>query len=196
MTGLERIIEQIKADSEQSTAQIIENAQAEADGILEEAMNATEAECRELLAKGKEDAKVIDRIANSSAQQQLRRATLGAQREVIEGVFAAALTKLRTLPDNDYFLVLHRLASKNAEYGEGEILLSEEDKKRLPADFLQKLNEKLTGKGSLTIAKDCAATNGGLILRYGGIEINCTFEALIEGKREQLSDKLNKYIFG
>lgn len=196
MTGLERIIEQIKIDSEQNIAQIIENAQIEADKIIEEAMYATEIECKELLSRGKEDAKVIDRIANSSAEQQLRRANLAAQREVIEEVFSAALTKLRSLPDNDYFLVLHRLASKNAESGEGEILLSEEDKKRMPEDFLQKLNEKLTGKGTLTIAKDTAVTNGGLILRYGGIEINCTFASLIDGKREQLSDKLNKYIFG
>ncbi len=196
MTGLERIIEQIKIDSEQNVAQIIENAQAEADKIIEDAMNATEIECKEILSRGKEEAKVMDRIANSSAEQQLRRANLAAQREVIEDVFTAALNKLRSLPDKDYFLVLHRLASKNAENGEGEILLSEEDKNRMPEDFLQKLNEKLTGKGTLTLAKDTAETNGGLILRYGGIEINCTFASLIDGKRELLSDKLNKYIFG
>lgn len=196
MTGLERIIEQIKIDSEANTAKIIEDAQIEADRIIEEAMNATEIECREIIGKGKEDARVIDRIAASSAEQQLRRANLAAQRQVIEEVFSEALTKLRSLPDNDYFLVLHRLAGKNAESGDGEVLLSEEDKKRMPADFIEKLNEKLTGKGTLTLAKDTATTNGGLILRYGGIEINCTFAALIDGKREQLSDKLNKYIFG
>ncbi len=196
MTGLERIIEQIRIDSEQSAAEIIENAQAEADKIIEDAMNATEIECREIIGKGKEDAKVIDRIASSSAEQQLRKANLAAQREIIEDVFVESLTKLRSLPDNDYFLVLHRLASKNAESGDGEILLSEEDKKRMPADFIPKLNEKLTGKGTLKLASDSAVTNGGLILRYGGIEINCTFASLIDGKREQLSDKLNKYIFG
>ena len=196
MTGLERIIEQIKIDSEQNAKKIIEDAQIEADKIIEDAMNATEIECKEIITKGKEAAKVIDRIANSSAQQAMRKANLAAQREVIEEVFSAALTKLRSLPDNDYFLVLHRLASKNAEKGDGEIILSEEDKKRMPADFIPKLNEKLTGKGTLTLAQDTAVTNGGLILRYGGIEINCTFASLIDGKREQLSDKLNKYIFG
>jgi len=196
MTGLERIIEQIKIDSEQNAKKIIEDAQIEADRIIEDAMNATESECKEIITKGKEAARVIDRIANSSAQQAQRKANLAAQREVIEEVFSAALAKLRSLPDNDYFLVLHRLASKNAETGDGEIILSEEDKKRMPADFIPKLNEKLTGKGTLTLAQDTAVTNGGLILRYGGIEINCTFASLIDGKREQLSDKLNKYIFG
>lgn len=196
MTGLERIIEQIKIDSEQNAAKIIEDAQIEADKIIEDAMYATEIECKEIITKGREAAKVIDRIANSSAEQQLRKANLTAQREIIEEVFSAALSKLRSLPTNDYFLVLHRLASKNAENGDGEILLSEEDRERMPADFLQKLNEKLTGKGTLALAADTAVTNGGLILRYGGIEINCTFASLINGKREQLSDKLNKYIFG
>ncbi len=196
MTGLERIIEQIRIDSEQNAARIVEDAHIQADKIIEDAMNATEIECREIIGKGKEAAKVIDRIAESSAEQQMRKANLAAQREVIEEVFAEALTKLRSLPDNDYFLVLHRLAGKNAENGDGEILLSEEDKKRMPADFIQKLNEKLVGKGTLKLASDSAVTNGGLILRYGGIEINCTFASLINGKREQLSDKLNKYIFG
>lgn len=196
MTGLERIIEQIKIDSELNAKKIIEDAQIEADKIIEDAMTATEIECREIIGKGKESARVIDRIANSSAEQAMRKANLTAQREIIEEVFSEALSKLRSLPDNDYFLVLHRLASKNAEKGDGEILLSEEDKKRMPADFIPKLNEKLTGKGTLTLASDTAVTNGGLILRYGGIEINCTFASLIDGKREQLSDKLNKYIFG
>ncbi len=196
MTGLERIIEQIKIDSERNAAEIIENAQKEADRIIDEAMSATEIECKEIIGKGKEEARVIARIANSSAEQQMRKAKLAAQREIIEEVFEVALSKLRSLPDNDYFLILHRLACKNAEKGEGEVLLSEEDKNRMPADFISKLNEKLTGKGTLTLAEDTASTNGGLILRYGGIEINCTFASLIDGKREQLSDKLNKYIFG
>ncbi len=196
MTGLERIIEQIKIDSRQNAEKIIAEAQVEADRILDEAMKSTEIECREIISKGKEDAKVIERIANSSSEQVQRKANLAAQRQIIDEVFAAALQKLRSLPDNDYFLVLHRLANKNAENGAGEILLSEEDKKRMPADFVEKLNEKLTGKGTLTLAEDCVETNGGLILRYGGIEINCTFASLIDGKREQLSDKLNKYIFG
>lgn len=196
MTGLERIIEQIKIDSELNAARIVEEAQKEADRIIDDAMTATEIECKEIIGKGKEEARTIDRIANSSAEQQLRKAKLNAQREIIEDVFSAALEKLRSLPDNDYFLVLHRLASKNAENGEGEVLLSEEDKKRMPSDFIDKLNEKLAGKGILTLAEDCVETNGGLVLRYGGIEINCTFASLIDGKREQLSDKLNKYIFG
>lgn len=196
MTGLEKIIEQIKADSDAEVREITENARTEADRIMNDAMNEAEEECAEIMRKGREEAQVIDRIAASSAEHEEKKMLLAARRKVIENVFERTLARLRSLLEDEYFAKLSRLAVMYAEPGEGEMLLSEKDKKRVPADFLSKINDALAGKGTVKMASDSVETNGGFILRYGGIEINCTFAALIDGRREQLGDKLSRYLFG
>ena len=194
MTGLEKMIYQIKNDSDSTIAQITENARVEVERIMSEAMTQAEAECAAVLQKGKEEAQVQERIFSSSAEHEEKKMLLTARREVIDDVFAKALEKLRSLPDREYFTVLSGLAVKYAENGEGEMLLSEKDRAHVPADFISGINSKLSGK-SVKLASDTVQTNGGFILRYGGIEINCTFAALIDGRREQLGDKLSRFLF-
>ena len=39
-------------------------------------------------------------------------------------------------------------------------------------------------------------TDGGFLLVYGGIEENCTLKAVFSAKREELSDQVNRMLFG
>ena len=38
--------------------------------------------------------------------------------------------------------------------------------------------------------------DGGFLLVYGGIEENCTISAVFASKREELSDQVNRLLFG
>ena len=38
--------------------------------------------------------------------------------------------------------------------------------------------------------------DGGFLLVYGGIEENCTIRAVFDSKREELSDHVNRLLFG
>ena len=74
--------------------------------------------------------------------------------------------------------------------------LSAEDLERLPAGFEEALNEKLKAAGaSVTLNNTPAKISKGFILAYGDIEINCSFEALFEARREELKELVCGILF-
>ena len=58
---------------------------------------------------------------------------------------------------------------------------------------MESLNKKLKEKNaSVSLADESAKIDSGVIIRYGGIEENCTFGALIGEKRDEIRDILFK----
>ena len=53
----------------------------------------------------------------------------------------------------------------------------------------------LSGTGMLTLAEDTRPMSGGLVLRDGRVETNCSFEALIHLQREALSAEVARVLF-
>ena len=45
--------------------------------------------------------------------------------------------------------------------------------------------------GSLTVSPEAAPIDNGFILKYGGIEENCSLRALFSSMKDQLQDKVN-----
>lgn len=194
MTGLERILENIASDAKQQADEIIEAAKAEAKRIIDEASTEAGAECAGIVEATRQEAELLGKIAKSGAELNGRKLMLKTRRGLIDEIMAEAIAKLKKLPADEYFAVLARLAAKYAEKGEGEMILSAADKARIPAGFIDSVNSSLGG-GKLKIADDTAETDGGFILRYGGIEENCTFDAIAEQERERLSDELDALLF-
>ena len=49
--------------------------------------------------------------------------------------------------------------------------------------------------GNLTISKESRNIDGGFVLVYGGIEENCSIQALFHSEREYLADKVHENLF-
>lgn len=196
MTGLEKILERIQAGADLQAAEILDAAKAEAADILNQADAATEAQSAALVDKTREQAELIGRIADSGSELEGRKLLLSLRQELIAGVIDEALKRLRALPTEQYFSVCERLACRFADKGEGEIVFSKADRERLPGGFMDALNAKLADKGArLTLASDTAESDGGFVLRYGGIEENCSFAAIVDQHRDSLSDQLSRILF-
>ncbi len=89
-----------------------------------------------------------------------------------------------------------KLAVKSAQSGEGEILFSAKDLARLPQGFEEKLNAALKGRGAaLRISGDARDIDAGFVLTYGGIEENCSIDALFDSAHELLQDKAQEILF-
>ena len=74
--------------------------------------------------------------------------------------------------------------------------MNKKDRSRVAADFIKKANEIAEKKGgSLTMSDDEADIDGGLILRYGRIEINSSIESVFDENREHLVDVVNKVLW-
>ena len=79
---------------------------------------------------------------------------------------------------------------------DGEIIFSQKDRDRMPADLMEKINALAEEKdGSLELSDEVRKTDGGFVLVYGGIEENCTFKSLLAIEKERLHDLINEIVF-
>lgn len=192
-TGLDKILEQIRADAEKKAAADVAQAELEAKKILAQAEEDAESKAADILAEGERVCADIAVKSQSASEFSRRRTVLAAKQSAIRETIEAAKTKLHDLPDDEYFAVLLKLAKKNAA-GEGaEMRLSAKDIARLPADFETKLAEAAGVK--ITVSKTPCGIADGFLLVYGGIDVNCTFDSLFEADADALQDLAGSMLF-
>lgn len=196
MTGLEKIIEKIEQKSAARCEEILAEARALATDIEAKAAAQAETMLADARAKAALDAEDRLRMAESGAEQKARQIILAARIEAVNETLDAAAEALNAMPAREYFDALISLAVANAAAGQGQLRLSSRDIARLPADFEQRLNEALAANGaSVSVGTEPAPIENGFILIYGDIEINCSFEALLEAYRDELKETVCNIIF-
>lgn len=196
MTGLDKMVNQILDEANNSASTILDNAKAQADEILAKAKADAGKSGEEISKRSKADiANYRDRM-NSSADLKRRTAVLEAKQGIITQVIEKAYDTFCSKSDAEYFQTIEEMLGKFALPQKGEIYFSSKDISRMPSGFEGKIQEiaKKNG-GSLTLSKDTREIPGGFVLAYGGIEENCSFEALFDSKRDELQDKVQKLLF-
>jgi len=189
MAGIDNITNEILQEAKDKAAAVIAEAKKSAEKELENAR----LEGGKLAAKAKEkaekDAAAYGTRINSQIGMRKRGAVLSARQEIIGEVIENAAKQLRSLSDSDYFKMLTALIGKHIGSGSGELLLGKKDLARLPAGFADAVAElgKKAG-GALKLSEESAEIDDGFILRYGGIDENCTLSALFAEKHDELSD--------
>ena len=196
MTGLEKIIEKIGLDARENAGEVL----AEANEKCAEILDAARAESEKIDAQAQSDAMALreDILARgeSGAQLQRKNRILTAKQEMIGEVIEGARESLIGMDDFDYFVLLGRLAERNAQPGDGIMYLSSQDLARVPASFHRTLAEIAQKKhGTLVISHEPRSIDGGFVLAYGGIEENCSFEAMFEDRKEALQDVVRAKLF-
>ena len=195
MKGTEKIIAHIQADAE-----------AQADAILAQA----EQNCASIRAAWDQKAKDAyaekirvgvkanqDRLDSMErlAKMEGRKAVLGVKQDLVAESFDRAAEQLVNLPEEQYVALLAKLAAEASVTGEEEIVLNARDRAAVGQKVVDAANAKLSG-GKLTLSADTGDFKGGLILRRGSIEANCTAELLVELRREDMAAELAKVLFG
>ena len=108
--------------------------------------------------------------------------------------FDKALEALCALPEEEYVAFLAGLAAKASVTGDEEILLNARDRKAVGDKVAAAANAK-PGGGKLTLAEETGDFAGGLILRRGNVEANCTAELLVDLARGDLSAEIAGILF-
>lgn len=196
MAGLDKIISQIEEESKAAAARTIEAARAEAEKILETARKEAEAECSEIERRSDQAVDNILERGKSAADLKKRGSMLAEKQKLIRDTIARAKSELKSMEDEAYFGMILKLAVKSAQSGEGEILFSAKDLARLTGGFEGQLNAALKDKGAqLHISKDTRDIDAGFVLTYGGIEENCSFDAIFDSAHETLQDITQEILF-
>lgn len=191
MTSSEKILAGITAEAESTAKEIISAAEKKAEEIISDKAKEAEKQADEIAAEADKNAALINSTGDSAAQLVLRDAKLKRKRELIEKALLEVIVGINGYDDKTYFDCLLRLAKKNAMSGKGEMLLSTRDLSRDKGDFVKALEEL-----SVTLSDTPADINGGFILRYGDIIINCELSAVMREKRDEITDAVNTALFG
>lgn len=195
MTDLEKIISEIESAAEREAGEIIAKAEAEAEGILSAAANDAERQAAESGSEAERRTAEILSAGDSARQRSRREHILETKHMLISEVLDQVKDKLYTLPDDENCAFLAKLAVSAAFAGEGVVILNENDKKRLPPDFESMLADMLPAGFQLKISDESRPIDGGLILKYGGMEQNYSFEAIFNARREEFSDLIHNTLF-
>lgn len=193
MTGLDKIILQINSDTQKICEDIKNNSNQRCKDIL----NSATAEAELIAKKGEADAKfmsadVISR-AHSAASLEKRSIMLRAKQQIIKDSLDKCQSYLCSLPNDEYFDLIIKMISKYSEEEKGEICFSLKDLSRIPDNFENTINA--VSKGELKISSEPVDIDGGFLLKYGGIEINCAFSAIFSSQSELFSDEVSAILF-
>ena len=91
---------------------------------------------------------------------------------------------------------LLKMLDKYALPEAGEIFFAASDLARMSNDFRAEVEKSAASKGgSLVISEEGRKIENGFVLAYGGIEENCTLQAIFDAKKDELSDKVHRIIF-
>ncbi len=199
----------MKEGADRIIQRVLDDAQARAESIKEEASKKAEAVESEARAKAnRRKEQIIEQARKSAAEQKSRiigvaqlegrKKLLGAKQEMIGEAFQKALERMSGLDDREYASVVRNLLLETADTGTETVIFNERDKKRLPEDFWKDVNKSLAEqdkKGELKLAEETRPIKGGFILQRGGLEMNCSFESLLERKRDDLEYEVAELLF-
>ncbi len=192
MKGTEKIIAHIEAD-----------AAARANEILGEAQQ----KCAEIKAKYEDEASKLysDKIregvkacqdredgALRISKMEARKSVLAVKQDMVSKSFDLAQEKILALPKEKYISFLAALAKKASVTGDEEIILNAKDYAALGEELLKQVN---ADGAKMTLSSETRDIAGGLILRRGSIEANCSVELLVDLCRGELSSGLADILF-
>ena len=196
MTGLDKMKSQILDEAKALADNKIDLAKAKASDIIREAKAEAEKTSESISQKSQADVNNYkDRVA-SSIDLQERTKILETKQEVIAQVLEKAYDSLKAMGSGEYFAMLVKIISKYALPQEGEVFLSPGDLARMPSGFEAEVEAAAKEKGGiLKISKEGRNIENGFVLAYGGIEENCTLKAMLDAKKDELSDKVHQILF-
>ena len=219
MTGLEKVTGKIITDAEADARVILDRAEAECAAVKEKYAAATEAELEKLREENDRECQSLIIRARSSAAMAKRNALLEARAALLDEAYAMAEKQIKNLSSEQYLDLLQKMLrsalrnqlsgeEESMRYGEDiapaayEVLLNSRDRDTygealLPAfrtGYGAKLPEQAHAK--LRLAAETAPIDGGLVLRCGPVETNCSLAMLMAENRRETEAKVSRILFG
>ena len=220
MTGLEKVIGKIIADAEADAGEILDKARAECEEIKAKYAAETDAEIEKLTDECDRECQALIIRARSSAAMAKRNAILEARAKLIDDAYAAAEKQIKSMNGDQYLELLCKMLRSSLKnqlegeaeslrlYGEDispaayEVVLNSRDREtygeKLLAAYRAGYGSKLSPAvlAKLRLAPDAAPIDGGIILRCGPVETNCSLSMLLAANRRETETKVSRILFG
>lgn len=199
MNGIEKISARILADAESEAAAIRAQAEEKAALIRADYDRRIESEQQRLTAEAQaEGAKQLERD-QGAARMAARRQLLETKQSLVDAAFRQAEQQLLSLPTAEYTKLCAQLAARASTSGSEELIFCAEDRARVGQAVAEQANALLQKAGKaakLTLSAETRPLRGGVVLKDGLVETNCSIGTMISGLRPALSGKVAACLFG
>ena len=195
MKGTEKIIAHIQSDAQAQCDAVLAAAKEKCDAIREDYAKQAAGAYAERIRAGVKSCADEGESAARLGRMEAKKTLLAVKQEMISRSFDEAAKQLVSLPEEQYVALLAKLAAAASVTGEEEIVLNAADRARVGEAVVKAANEKLGEKGKLKLSDAEGEFDGGLILRRGNIEVNCTTALLVELCRGEMSAAIAGVLF-
>ena len=193
MNGLDKIIARMESDTRAECDALAANAAENAAAIRRDYQAQADAAARDSAQRAQTQAAEHLEHLNGSSQLACRQRVLAAKQQLIDEAFARTAQALAALPQADYIDLLAALAAENGS-GDEELLLSARDRETVGAAVVKAANARKPG-ASFRLSDETRDTGGGLVLRRGRVELNCSFTEKLRQLRQEESSAVAKLLF-
>lgn len=198
MSNVNNLTSKILKDAEERKDSILKAANEEKAKIIAKKEAIAKSEEEVMVEKAKMEAKTRHERIVSSAELKARNEKLAAKQSVIDSVFEQSIEELCRMSDDDMKKFIKDMILSSDIAGDEKIILNEKGKSVLDGTLLVKINSELKSrskKGELTVSNEVRNFKGGFILEKDGIEINNTFEDLVNSSRDDLEFEVANVLF-
>ena len=221
INGLNKITDKILSEAQAKADKILADAQAECDRINAEYAERAEKIRSEISGEAEKGGMEYVARIRSTAATNKRNLLLQTKSDLIDGVFAGVLEQTRNLELQKYneiligllsAALLEQLESEETSrnlYGEEEalspefyeVVFNQRDRDRSGKAVVEGVQKHLAGKVSaeklarLKLSMQTANIDGGLVLRCGNVESNCSLSILFAQLRESLESEVARTLF-
>jgi len=182
----ERIIAQIKKDSEKQIKEILKDAESQAKDIIENAKKEAVSEVKRI-----EDESIVEsdnnkKIMISKASQDAKRDIMNAREKIIEDCFTKAHSELSKLKGNAYNNIVKKLVKDGCDkLGKNcSVMVSREEDKQITKDLGLKVEGKVESSGGVL-----------LISSDGKITLDHTFDGILKREKDKIRIEIGKLLF-
>lgn len=193
MNGLEKIVARMEADTQAACDALAASAAENAAAILRDCQAQADAAAQDSAQRAAAQAAEHLEHLNGSSQLACRQRVLAAKQQLIDEAFARTAQALTALPQAAYIDLLASLAAENGS-GDEELLLSKPDRDAVGAAVVEAANAKKPG-AAFRLSEETRDTGGGLVLRRGRVELNCSFTEKLRQLRQEESSAVAQLLF-
>ncbi len=190
------ILGKIKDDAAQKAAEILNDAKEKANvmrGKTAEQLNQMQ---KDNTLEIQRDSAAMEERMLRMAELEAKKSLLASRRDLLDKTFEKAVDFLRAMPEKEQKeFFLKQILSLAC--GDETIIPAERSNDLLDERFVLEANSRLkeAGKKGALRLTGSNIPGTGFVLEKDGIEINCTFEALIESNRVSLEAETARMLF-
>ena len=199
MHNLDRLVARITSEARSKADDILSDADARCAALAGESRYKADEAYKMAIDRATRAAAEEERRAQISRSLDVRNAVLRAKGDVVDALMSEIPARIQSLPDQEYLAFMKKMMIDAAPDGQVEVVVADPDRNRITAAFVAAVQSELASRGrgsKLRLADDKLDLAGGFVLRASGLEIDCSLDAILAARGDELAPLVAEALLG